>query len=224
MSRPWIPFIYLIVSTFSASAELCAQAALGNTTKPAEITTKRLTVNGQTVSGVVVRIDGRFYVSLEDISTALNGAVTLKGDDVIVSFGAWTATPGAAAQLNGSIRGTLTYFSNSNHGRLPDTGAEIVLLSGRLEIPSSTSVITAGPELTAIGGKKVDALKATTADGSGNYSLQDVPPGEYTVLLKSSHARGASQRDYGGKIRTEIITVGSAKAVEVSDDFGSTEF
>jgi hypothetical protein len=177
------------------------------------------------VPSVVVRIDNRLYVSLEDLSSVLNGAVTLKGDDLIVSFGAEGSMPKPSEQGGkGGIRGTLTYFFNSNYGNLPDTGAEVVLVSGKVDVPPTASVIMAGPELTVVGGKKVEAVKATAADGSGNYSLQDVPPGEYTLLLRSKHAKDATQRDIAGKVRAVFLKVESGKTADISEDFGMTVF
>jgi hypothetical protein len=225
MNRRLLAALYLIALTLATGSGAFGQATPNSTTKVAEITTKRLTVNGHAVSSAVVRVDGRFYVSLEDLTSALNGAVTLKGDEIIASFATDQALAPSPQLGNGTIRGTLTYFFNPNRGNLPDAGAEIALVSGRLDtVPSTASVIMLGRELTVIAGKKLEPVKATTADGSGNYSLQDVPPGEYTLLLKSNHSRGATQRDYSGKIRTEILRVEAGKTLDISEDFGVTAF
>jgi hypothetical protein len=224
MNRRWLACLCFIALALATRTELFAQVAPSNSTKVAEITTKGLIVNGRLVPTVVVRIDNRIYVSLEDLSSALNGAVTLKGDVVIALFGADQPTPESAGKNSGGgVRGTLTYFFNSNQGNLPDTGAEVALVPGRLDVPSGAVVLVLGPEIT-IGEKNVQAVKTTAADGSGNFSLEDLPPGEYTVLLKSNHAKGATSRDFGGKIRTEFVTVESGKTLDMSEDFGASAF
>jgi hypothetical protein len=225
MKRRCLASVYFVAMTSAGHTVLFGQAAPNSATKGTEITTKRLVVNGRAVPSMVVRIDNRLYVSLEDLSSALNVAVTLKGDDVIVSFSSEQPIPGSAVESRtGVIRGTLTYFFNSNYGNRPDTGAVVALVAGKLDVPSTVNVfVYASSREVTIGGKIVMAVKATTADGSGNYSLQDVPPGEYTLLLKSNHAKSTTQRDIAGKILTVPLTVKSGETVDMSEDFGMSQ-
>jgi hypothetical protein len=221
MHRKWL-LPYTVILIIFALVVACGQTAPTNPTKVAVVTTKRLIINSHSIQTLVVTIDNRLYVSLEDITSALNGEVTLKGDDVIASFDA-VQTKSEMHSGGGDIRGTLTYFFNTDSGDRPDTGAEIALVSGKLEVPPSVDVIMLASQIT-IGDKKLEAVKITTADGSGNYSIQDVPSGEYTLLLKSNHTNGATQRDIGGKILTEPLTIKAGKTLDISEDFGMTAF
>jgi hypothetical protein len=120
----------------------------------------------------------------------------------------------------GVIRGTLTYLFNFDQGNQPDTGARVALVSGKLDVPP-TAIVSVYPGMLIFNGKKtVKTVKFTIADGSGNFSLQDVPAGEYTLLLKSNHAKALTQRDVSGKIVTMSVTVNSGETVDMSHDFG----
>lgn len=92
-----------------------------------------------------------------------------------------------------------------------------------------------------VDGKTYYAVKSTLADGNGNFELADIPPGEYTLVMQSNHAKGGytyetvqskkpnkkpktrerlNQRDSLGRIDSVIVTVEAGKTTDEPFDFG----
>ena len=140
------------------------------------------------------------------------------------------------ASAKGSIRGTLTYYFNENYGDKPDVGAKVWVLEGWVqECPETWMVMPATDgtgELFYVEPAKergrmysvgVGVRRETIADGNGNFAIEGLPPGQYTVIFESAHAVHAlSLRDCVGKHEWRWIRVEPGGTVDVSHDFGMT--
>jgi len=143
---------------------------------------------------------------------------------------------------NGRVRGTLTYYFNRNFGEKPDVGSQVWLVQSELVLNESTLVIGTPSvlicaETTRIKKKyaakpqrSYDVLKYTLADGNGNFELLDVFPGEYTLILKSTHTKGTqfkrevTPRDADGRMISIPIRLKPGETVDQSYSFGMSSF
>jgi hypothetical protein len=166
----------------------------------------KLFLNGQAASTEVKMIDGRYYAPVDDLAKALGATttITLKpgaGAEIALAL---PQSPKAPDKQTGGIGGVITYYFNANFGDKPDTGAKVLLVQGEVMIPKTSflevdTVIKPGEN----GAKEETKLKVVaegTADGSGRYELKDVPAGQYTLIITSSHRREASLRDVIGQV------------------------
>lgn len=155
-----------------------------------------LTVNGHEIKGKVLEIDGKHFVAIEDLAQSLGGTVSYSGGIAL------TLPQSSSAQSrqteSGRIKGTLTYFFNANDGNKPDTGSQVWLVKGHIDIPSDwffgggeNDVLTYKELVAGSPGYKYEVLKHTVADGNGNFELPDVPVGEYTLVIQSKHTRNS---------------------------------
>ena len=127
------------------------------------------------------------------------------------------------------IRGTLTFFFNANFGSKPDVGSSVLLLPANTVINESDVFIPL-PGSALIGDKSYTPLAQSMADGSGNFEISNVPAGDYTLVLKSSHAKGGyganrvTHRDTDGRVVTLGIHVSAGQTIDASHDFGMSSF
>ena len=184
--------------------------------------------------------------SNSDIAEVDNqGIVTAKGTgDAVIKV---EAPNGVLAVCNvtvkiktGKVTGTVTYKYNNYVGNKADTGALVILVSKSVTtLPDSLGLgLTSGlPE--GCYGKKVD--------GSGNYTFDNVPTGEYYLIIMSKNTNENMDRvsgygSWGGayylfsdkgkenallnaklnKTRTTSITVSDGQTTTYSYDFGIT--
>lgn len=184
--------------------------------------------------------------SNSDIAEVDNqGIVTAKGTgDAVIKV---EAPNGVLAVCNvtvkiktGKVTGTVTYKYNNYVGNKADTGALVILVSKSVTtLPDSLGLgLTSGlPE--GCYGKKVD--------GSGNYTFDNVPTGEYYLIIISKNTNENMDRvsgygSWGGayylfsdkgkenallnaklyKTRTTSITVSDGQTTTYSYDFGIT--
>ncbi len=136
------------------------------------------------------------------------------------------------------IRGTLTYYFNSNYGNRPDSGSKILLVAGGLDIPpqymfyddaSQMKIKGRSDEIVLINSDtevatKYATAKRTIADGNGNFEINDVVPGAYTLILRSNHVKTLEHRDILGRVVTIPIMISGAETLDESYDFGITTF
>ena len=196
-----------------------------------------LTVNGHEVKGKVLEIDGKHFVAVEDLAQSLGGSVSYAGGIALTLPSSSPASPTPTPQAEiGRIKGTLTYFFNTNYGNKPDTGSKVWLLEGRVEIPTDQYFMGFSDHvmsfLTSAANTPHKALKYTTADGNGNFELSDVPVGEYTLIIESQHTKNAqvqlpgkplSLRDLMGRLNIRSVSVKGSfrvRLIHTSVDFG----
>jgi len=177
-------------------------------------------------------------VSAAPASVAPAGAAELNREREITNQG----QPSRAVDGTGRIKGTLTFYFNANYGNKPDVGAQIMLVPGRVETPDDVRVFLFNDlNVLSVDDKRYDAVKSTIANGNGNFELADIPPGEYTLVMQSSHVKGKytyetveskkpnkkpkirerlNQRDTLGCINSVVVTVEAGKTIDESFDFG----
>lgn len=149
----------------------------------------------------------------------------------------YSATPMPSEQGNapvgmGSVRGTVTYYFNSNYGDKPDVGSKVFLFAaegwqeppmGRpwpdppTDLPSDFGAYTLFVEMW-----RQHALATTQVDGSGTFSIEQVPAGHYIVAIESSHTDAPVERDMVHKHVFIPVTVSEGGVADCSHDFGMT--
>ena len=202
--------VMAVVTLGSIHAQVSSQASP---------TFKRLVVNGRPVTTKVLEIEGKHFVAIEDLAQTLGGTVGYGDEQITLTF-LQPSLPTSSRLETGRIRGTLTYFFNFNYGNKPDTGSQVWLIEGHVDIPDNMMVIGIG-DFLVVGSAKPKIAKYTVADGIGNFELSDVPIGQYTLILKSNHAKGLTTRDIQGNVRVRHVQIKAGEALDASTDFGA---
>jgi hypothetical protein len=152
---------------------------------------------------------------------------------------------------HGRIKGVVTYYFNDNFGDKGDVGAEVFLVAGVVELPADTSEFKVSKDQISITSylsskefkQNRDAEKnhlpvphpvpqtilfpvidSTVVDMNGNFQLDDVSIGSYTVVIRSSHSRGEyfKKRDVLGRVRCIATLVTANRTADVSYKFPAT--
>lgn len=84
---------------------------------------------------------------------------------------------------NGNIKGVITWQYNNFVGTKPDNGANIVLISKNKDKNSDNATFTLTLKQNPNG---KNGIYTAEADGYGNYEMDDVPVGQYYLLIKSN--------------------------------------
>lgn len=166
----------------------------------------------------------------------LNGANNGEGYDISCRETPKPCPPSAATESantlgTGHIRGTLTYYFNSNYGSRPDVGSQIWLMRGYIEI-SSGAFFFGYPDQIVVDKARYCSVAHTIADGNGVFELGEVQPGDYTLLIQSNHTKGTpgfgtaavTMRDIGGRVVTFPISLSPGQTIDKSWDFGVSTF
>lgn len=145
---------------------------------------------------------------------------------------------------NGNMKGVITWQYNDFIGTRPDTGANIVLISKNKDKNCDNSVFTITLKQNPNG---KDGIYTAEADGYGNYEIDDIPAGQYYLLIKSNKTRSNmtidpntapilqglfSENDWNklqttlklNKYRLETVQIKPDKTIIESYDFGHTYF
>ena len=231
----WIITLLAVVSAFGQAAKQPPRRTTAPKTEPATVSQPaaapnfQVKINGQKVGYRL--IDGRYYVLLEDIARATAGVVAYTNDAASLTVeqkaAQQPAPPAPATPLGGKIRGSLSYYFNANYGNKPDSGTEVWLIAGEIEIPDDAVHLgTPSVYWVSVGEKRqrYEVVRHTMADGNGNFELTDVSEGRYTLVMKSSHTNARVARDLLGKTEVRHITVKNGETVDASYDFGTTYF
>ena len=193
-----------------------------------------LIINGKKISSRVLVTNNVKYVAIEDLANGLNGSVTYKGNEILVNLPILQKVSIGENSINsvstrpGTVKGILTYNTfNSNDANRPDVGAKIYLVEGFIaEIPEQASISNTNNILnvgsSTSGWKEYRLINQTTADESGSYGIENVPPGKYSLVVQSSHAKALNIRDSSGKVQTKNIFVESGKTADGVFNFGLT--
>jgi hypothetical protein len=151
----------------------------------------------EAIISIVRTQPGKYSLGVDDIIALKKAGVsekTITAMAEVSTKGTASTLPAIAApSVNGRVKGTLTFWFNSNYGTKPDVGAEVVLVRGFLGPIPDDAVVPLESMATTPG----DATKLayhivahSVADGNGNFELTDIPPGEYTIVMQSNHPRG----------------------------------
>ena len=205
----------------------------------------------ETIISIVRTQQGKYSLGVDDIIALKKAGVSEKTIAVMVDAStrsAASALPASAAQSgNGRVKGTLTFLFNYNYGTKPDVGAKVVLIRGRLDPIPDDAIAPLDSSATTTEDFEKQTYKIvahSVADGNGNFELTDVPPGQYTIIMQSSHAIGKyvsvvvttdkkgnplkkprteqhlTNKDMVGVVFSSHLTVESGKTVDESHDFG----
>ena len=128
-----------------------------------------------------------------------------------------------------NVSGVLTYYFNSREGSRADIGAraalvrmedakeflEIAKTGGSLILPTSVGLSVSGGNVTFTtpGSNPIfmHSFRETSADATGRFSLERIPPGNYLLMLKSNHTNSLEIRE---------LALNTADLVDASHDFG----
>jgi hypothetical protein len=187
-------------------------------------TTSSVVVNGRDIPAIT--INGKTYVTPEDVARALGGSLSYAGSTIILTSPATVHSASDAA--GGKIAGVLTYYFNDNYGSKPDVGAEVYLLDGDIDLKPNQMHSPMNDHTyliwNASGPVQYHVAASTSADGSGKFELSNVPAGKYTLLVQSKHAVGAVSRDIPGKMFIKPIAIKDGDVIDASHDFGPSAF
>ncbi|MDE6567810.1 MAG: Ig-like domain-containing protein, partial [Lachnospiraceae bacterium] len=156
-------------------------------------------------------------------------------------------------QTYGSVTGNVTYYYNKYQGNKPDTGTMVFLISksgSAKNMPIMNSYVIWSTESTM---KQYESygIYTTKVDGSGNYTFNNIPTGDYLIFMYSSKTTSGTafsnkeayvsqiassvsgyvnetNAEYLGKIvgyqkyHIGNVTVSNNKTVTESYDFGTT--
>lgn len=188
-------------------------------------------INGKADKAQAIERDGVIYIPAQAVAKALGMKFRYDRAKKAIYIGE-TNEKAAQKQVappsvaNGSIKGTVTYYFNDNYGAKPDVGADVWLLKGVVAVSDEDEMMSLGNQiniyLSSGTEKVVQSYRHTIVDGSGNYSFTDVPPGQYTVLMRSRNTNGANKRDMIGKWVCLMADVESGKTTDISHDFGTS--
>ena len=247
----------LIYAAF-ALALLTSPARAQDKQETAHQSSVAVLINGQPISGKVLEIDGKHYVALEDVAQSLRGTISYGDGQVALTLSpnayavaqpapakpptpvpqpTSSQVPSVTAQSpeTGSIRGTLTYLFDFHTGTKPDAGSRIWLVKGHVEIPADQSFAGTSTALgTATNSEQYAAIDYAVADENGNFEMQDVPTGKYTLVLQSAHTKGTlkeknhffsrgnslNPRDSSGRVESLDLQIQTGETVDASKDFG----
>jgi hypothetical protein len=116
-------------------------------------------------------------------------------------------------------------------GNRPDVGSAIALVQGSVQVSESDFVYVVaegGKGEVTIGKQVYRPFRTTVSDGNGNFEIDALPPGEYTIVCVSSHTTGGrvrpNVRDAGGRVYAMSVTIRQGETIDVSHDFGVTAY
>ena len=206
MPRKCFAVLTLAVVVASCHSELRAQQA-------------DVTVNGHHVPSKVVA--GQVFVTPEDFAREQIGAtLNYSASGIAITTSPETAAPTLSSGV-GTIKGTVSYYFNTNQGNKPDTGSKVYAVPGNCAVADDELVVAGTGYLQVFGGSagthKCDLTKKTVADGNGNFELAALPQGKYTILIESNHT---TDRHSHQKRVSKQVAVKGGDSVDVSQDFG----
>ena len=148
----------------------------------------------------------------EVISVDNNGKVTAKseGDAVIkveADNGILAVCTATVKVKTGSVTGTVTYKYNSYVGNKADTGATVFLIS---------KTVTSLPDSVGLGltSSLPDGCFGTKVDGAGNYTIDNVPVGEYYLVIISKNTNEKMDNVAGFRTWGDVYFLFSSKGQE----------
>lgn len=136
------------------------------------------------------------------------GVVVGRKTAPVASLASQTTSVGAPEGC--TIQGTLNYVFKHINSAKPDAGADVYVLQG--EKADATGTYEAFKAAAAM------AYKSSVSDGQGSFRFVGLPPGTYTVLIRSSHAKESEPP--AGEMYQKTVTVHENETVEVNHDLG----
>ena len=123
----------------------------------------------------------------------------------------------------GTVRGTIVYGAGRSSSVRPDGGSDVWVFAGKITLPADCTVFSSTFELTigecATRNLSVPFLKHAEATSGGGFEVTDLPPGEYTLVIRSAHVGGTDQRDVGRKFAISWFAIKGGDTVDASTKF-----
>jgi hypothetical protein len=205
-------------------------------------------INGHRIPSKVVA--GQVLVTPEDFARAIGATLSYSPSGMSITMMQGNVDPSEITALNsgkserGRVRGTLTFFFNSNYGNKPDAGSQVWLVEGPMSdiaandlflfdeknqlLITRSPTVPGGTQYSKEWGTQYQVFRHTIADGNGNFELSDVPVGQYTLIRQSNHAKGSAgkitQRDISGRLSLISIEIKPGETLDASWDFGRTVY
>lgn len=192
--------------------------------------------------------NGRTYVPARYVAEGLGASVKWNETSNTVeidSVGNINSTPiSNISNKTGSIKGAITWQYNNIIGTKPDTDAKIALIPENLKPLADNEffclLVSQNPQ-----GK--NGIYTTNADGYGNYEIQDIPIGNYYLLIISKNTKSdLTVQPYDkqrlkplftengwnnletnmklGKVELRDVEIKENKMINESYDFGNTYY
>jgi hypothetical protein len=195
-----------------------SSAIAQNTAQPAAV--NHLFINGRQIEGSLLKNDQRFYVSIDAVAQAFGGSVSYEADKILLRLPELPGMESASKLAVGSVKGTISYYDFRRQMSAPDSSAKLFLVKGNVARISEDSMFLAINTGAILSPKGLTVVKTTIADGSGNYELMNIPPGEYTLIIRSNHKTAVSARDVvEGVLAQFTVVVSAGDIVQKSFDF-----
>lgn len=195
----------------------------------------------------------------EKVATVQNGIVTgVSAGTCIITSSIDNIVANCTIQVNqayGSVSGNITYYYNDFKGSVPDTGSVVILIpeDGTAKSMPTFKFFTEWLMESSIKDCNKYKVFSTSVDGTGSYSISNIPIGKYIIFVKSrkttSEVWAANPDAYPGRIALFLygyindenadklgeavgynkytrntITITKDKDTKFSHDFGITYF
>jgi hypothetical protein len=141
------------------------------------------------VNGKIVKIDvpakiinGSTMVPIRFVSESLGAEVSWDAKSNVINI--HLKNGGYNTNIVGNISGYITWQYNYYIGTKADVGADVALIPTNLKSKGDNELFAL--TLSAIP-QGSDGIYSTEADGYGKYVLDDVPAGEYLLLVQSNN-------------------------------------
>lgn len=156
------------------------------------------------------------------VSGGLVTGVSAGTTTIVAEVGSVKAT--CMVQVNqtyGSVTGNVTYYYNKYQGNKPDTGTRVFLISktgSAKNMPVMNSDVVLDMESSA---KKYESygIYTTKVDGSGNYTFNNIPTGDYLIFMYSSNTTSGTAFNNKEAYVSQIASSVSAYVNETNAQF-----
>ena len=143
----------------------------------------------------------------------------------------------------GKIQGVVTYYFNLDIGSKVDLWSHVFLISGAVDIPVDKVAYKVKDELQIASsaerilgvaeernghpyprlGLFFPIFEERRVDGNGSFRFDDLPPGNYTVVIASDHSNGSGIRDHFNRWQCIPVEVKPGRTADASNYFAPSD-
>jgi hypothetical protein len=168
---------------------------------------KSVVIDGNILNSKAKKIGDDYYLSIKEVQGLLKWDAKTTEDVISISTG-----QKSDREKVSEIKGTVTYYFNSSLGDKPDAGANVYLVKSTpanvngfyFSLADTNSYfLDAGEDrlflhifMKGCNRKYTfEKIAGTKVDGNGNYSIKNIKPGKYCLVIKSEHTIGIGRHD-----------------------------
>lgn len=200
--------VSIVLNPTSAVVNIGETAALSVTVTPAS---KQNSVKWSSLDPNIATVSGGLVTGVSTGTTT-----------IVAEVGSVKAT--CIVQVNqtyGSVTGNVTYFYNKYQGNKPDTGTRVFLISktgSAKEMPVMDSYVVWDMENLM---KQYESygIYTTKVDGSGNYTFNNIPTGDYLIFMYSSETTSGTAFDNQEAYQSQIASSVSSYVNETNAQY-----